>query len=288
MTRSMMRPTQKEPRLPSPLGGPHKLFDGSFIIEFLQPSPELDASVLMRATYVGGHEATKLGKKHPQAPPIHIHFEQSESVIVEAGVVGTTTTYDAIDTIHTTAANHAQTVPRQGLSPPVPSRNADGVTEIPPWTPHNFWPVGPDHPFWSTTDGQQYETSLPNGRNSDTTILVWGHPRTSNGPSTGTLTTDFPPDMDPAFFLALLSLVDAVHGQRLTMSPSLGATLMALQTASGSALLLAPTVWWLGPLRWMVPYAVQVMMEWIRRLCGGKNVVQLVEDAIEREVVRRE
>jgi hypothetical protein len=61
-----MRPTQKEPRIPGPLGGPHTLFDGSFILEFLQPGPDLDASVLMRATYVGGHEATKRGKAHPQ------------------------------------------------------------------------------------------------------------------------------------------------------------------------------------------------------------------------------
>jgi hypothetical protein len=61
-----MRPTQKEPRLPSPLGRPHMLFDGSFINEFLQPGPELDASVLMRATYVGGHELAERGKDHPQ------------------------------------------------------------------------------------------------------------------------------------------------------------------------------------------------------------------------------
>ncbi|KAL3481325.1 hypothetical protein BJX99DRAFT_243668 [Aspergillus californicus] len=283
-----MKPTQKEARLPGPLGGPHKLFDGSFIIEFLQPSPELDASVLMRATYTGSHEATKLGKKHPQAPPLHIHFEQSESVIVEAGMVGLTTTYDAIDTVLTTTGSYPQSIPRPGLSPPLPSRSADGVTEIRPWTPHNFWPVAPDHPFWSTEAGQEYENSLPNGRTSDTTILVWGHPRTANGPPTGKLTTDFPPDMDAAFFLALLALVDAVHGQRMTMSPSLGATLMALQTASGSALLIAPTAWWLGPLRWMVPYSAQVVMEWIRRLFGGENVVRVIEDVIEREVVKRQ
>jgi hypothetical protein len=60
-------PTGQESRLPIPLGGPHQLFDGSFIIEFLQPAPELQATVLMRATYVGDHHTMKLGKQHPQA-----------------------------------------------------------------------------------------------------------------------------------------------------------------------------------------------------------------------------
>ena len=59
-------PTGNEPRLPSPLGGPHVLIEGSFRIEFLKPPEQLDASVLMKATYVGGHELMKLGKKHPQ------------------------------------------------------------------------------------------------------------------------------------------------------------------------------------------------------------------------------
>lgn len=116
------------------------LFDGSFILEFLQPAPELNASFLMRATYKGGHEFMKLGKNHPQAPPLHIHFAQSESFLVVAGAVGTTTTYDVIDTVHTTRSSHNQVVPRQGLSPPVPSRNSRGEIAIPPWTPHNFWP----------------------------------------------------------------------------------------------------------------------------------------------------
>jgi hypothetical protein len=65
-------PTGKEPRLISPLGGPHRLFDDSFIIEFLQPAAELDATVLMRATYVGDHPSMQLGKKHPQVSKQHI------------------------------------------------------------------------------------------------------------------------------------------------------------------------------------------------------------------------
>ena len=67
-------PTGKEPRLPAPLGGPHVLFDGSFIIDILEVPKGLSASVLAKATYVGSHPKTKLGQNHPQSPPLHIHF----------------------------------------------------------------------------------------------------------------------------------------------------------------------------------------------------------------------
>ncbi|KAL2782924.1 hypothetical protein BJX66DRAFT_330943 [Aspergillus keveii] len=163
-----MLPSQKEPRLPVSLGGPHVLYDGSFILEFLQPAPELNASVLMRATYRGGHDLISLGNNHPQAPPLHTHFPQSD-------------------------------------------RDAHGATAISPWTPHRFWPVAPTHPFWSTPEGQQYESSLPNGRNSDTT--------------------------------------------RVAMTPRVFATLFSLQTVSELSMVMVPTAWWLGPLRWRVPWA---------------------------------
>jgi hypothetical protein len=302
-----MQPTTKEPRLPAPLGGPHVLFDGSFILEFLQPAPELNASVLMRATYKGGHELVKLGKKHPQAPPLHIHYAQSESFLVEAGAVGTTTTYDTVDTVHTTKAAHHQVVPRRGLSPPVPSRDANGATAIPPWTPHNFWPyvtsrckdsipnvratnmlyrVAPTHPFWSTPEGEEYERTLPKGRNSDTTVLIWAYPKVSNGSPTGTLVSDFPPDLDAAFFLALLGLVDALSSQRVAMTPLLFATLMSMQTASEMAMVVAPAAWWLGPLRWWVPHIGQSTLERVRKLLGGGHPVKLVEDIIYNVVLK--
>ncbi|PYH85819.1 hypothetical protein BO82DRAFT_361219 [Aspergillus uvarum CBS 121591] len=284
----ILRPTGKEPRLPAPLGGPHKMFDGSFVIEFLQVPADLDATVLMRATYFGGHALTKLGKQHPQAPPLHIHFYQAESFIVESGAAGTTTTYDVIDTIHTTGGAYPQTASRSGGAPPLPARSADGVTVIPPYLPHNFWPVSPDDPFWSTAEGQTYASTLPAGRHTDTTLLIWGHPKTHTGPPTGTFASDFPPDMDAAFFLGMLSLVDAVHGQRLAMSPGLGATLMATQTASGAAMIVAPKAWWLGPLRWAIPWYMQVVLEWTRKVFDRRSVVQLVEDAIAREVVRKQ
>ncbi|KAL2834768.1 hypothetical protein BJY01DRAFT_238989 [Aspergillus pseudoustus] len=266
-----MQPSQKEPRLPGPLGGPH-----------------LNASVLMRATYKGGHDLISLGKNHPQAPPLHIHFSQSESFLVEAGAVGTTTTYDAIDTVHTTGASYHQVVPRQGLSPPVPSRDEHVAVAIPPWTPHKFWPVAPTHPFWSTPDGQQYESSLPNRRNSDTTVLIWAYPKTSIGPPMGALVTDFPPDMDAAFFLALLSLVGAIGTNRVAMTPNVFVTLFSLQTASGLSVIMAPTAWWLGPLRWRVPWAAQIALEKVRELFGGKNVVAVAEDIIHNDIVKRQ
>ncbi|KAL5337268.1 hypothetical protein BJX70DRAFT_370362 [Aspergillus crustosus] len=283
-----MRPSQQEPRLPAPLGGPHTMFGGSFIIEFLQPGPDLDASFLFRATYVGGHEAVKKGKGHPQAPPLHAHLSQSESFIVEAGAVGTSASWGAIDTIHTPTADHVQSVSPSSLSPPIPSRNDEGVTEIVPWMPHNFWPVAPDHPFWSTSEGQQYESSLPNGRNSDTTVLIWGHPNTVKRPSTGTLISAFPPDMDAAFFLALLTLVDVISSKRVPITPAFMAKFMGLQTASGTAMLIFPTAWWLGPLRWAVPWSLQVGLEWTRKLLGGENIVSFVEGVIEEQVVKRQ
>ncbi|UKZ78674.1 hypothetical protein TrVFT333_006420 [Trichoderma virens FT-333] len=193
-----MKPTGKEPPLPGLLGRPHSLFDNSFVIEFLQPPPELDASVLFRATYKGGHEATKLGKQHPQR-------------------------------------------------------------------------------------------SQPKGRSSNTVFLLWGHPRHTTVHSAGAkFPTSFPPDMDAAFFLALLGLVDAVHGQRLTMSPGLGATLMMMQTASESCLILLPKAWWLGSLRWRIPWTAQVMLESIRSIFDRRSPVQIVDDVIESQFVRRQ
>jgi hypothetical protein len=55
-----------------------------------------------------------------QVPPLHLHFEQSETSQVLAGRVGTTNGYSLTDTIWTPA---------------------DPPHEIPPWQPHSFWPV---------------------------------------------------------------------------------------------------------------------------------------------------
>lgn len=101
------------------IAGPIYMYDKSFVIEFLQPHPSRDATVLMRATYIHTHPLCKTGKAHPQSPPLHIHFDQSETFQVLSGKVGTTQTYDAVDRIWTAA---------------------DAPQEVTPWTPHNFWP----------------------------------------------------------------------------------------------------------------------------------------------------
>ncbi len=94
--------------------------------------------------------------------------------------------------------------------------------------------------------------------------------------------------MDAAFFLALLSFVDAIASRRVAMTPSTAARFFGLQTESGLGLLIAPSCWWLGPLRWMIPWSAQCALEWVRKMCGGKDIVNLVEDVIEEHVVKRQ
>ncbi|KAL5045590.1 hypothetical protein BDW71DRAFT_208134 [Aspergillus fruticulosus] len=208
----------------------------------------------MCATCVGGHGLAKRGKDHPQVPLLHLHFTHFESFIVETRAVSTSTAYDVLDTIRTVSTSHSYAAGRSALSPAVPSRTADGG--------------GSDHPFRLTDEGREYGASLPDGRNSDSTILIWGHPRTAAGSPTGKLTSDVPPDMDAAFFLALLASVDAFGSNRVAMAPAMAAQLMSFQMASASALILAPKAWSLGLLRWM-------------------SVVEVVE-IIDKEVVKRE
>ena len=148
--------------------------------------------------------------------------------------------------------------------------------------------ISPEHPFWSTPEGRAQEDSSPKGRDSDAVALIWSYPKTNNKPPTGTLTTDFPPDMDAAFFLAVIAIVDAVQGQRVSMTPGLAATLMAMQTASDSALVVAPTAWWLGPLRRYVPYLTQLALESARKLFDKRGAVQVIEDIIDREIVKKD
>ncbi|KIW22989.1 uncharacterized protein PV07_11225 [Cladophialophora immunda] len=121
------------------IAGPYTLYSGSFILEFLQPRPSRNASVLMRATYKHDHPLCRKGKAHPQSPPLHLHFQQSESFAVLAGEVGTTTTYAQIDTIHT-------------------------AQNTPPMKPHHIAPYMP-HRFWPSPGAQE-----------DSVILLWAHP----------------------------------------------------------------------------------------------------------------
>lgn len=74
-----------------------------------------------------------------QSPPLHLHFQQSESFAVLSGQIGTVSSYSATDTIHTPVTT--------GVSHPY---------EIRPWVPHTFFP-SPD-------------------ATEDTVILAWAHP----------------------------------------------------------------------------------------------------------------
>ncbi|OAP63711.1 hypothetical protein AYL99_02938 [Fonsecaea erecta] len=121
------------------IAGPFALYDGSFVLEFLQPKPSRNASVLMRTTYKHDHPLCKKGKGHPQSPPLHLHFQQYEAFSVLSGEVGTTTTYSRIDTIH-----NAQNTPDSNPH------------HVEPYLPHTFWPS-------------------PNAT-EDSTFLLWAHP----------------------------------------------------------------------------------------------------------------
>ncbi|KAE8548872.1 hypothetical protein EYB25_009255 [Talaromyces marneffei] len=97
---------QKTPLDEPVIGGPFSLFEGSFILEFLQPHPSRDASVLMRATYKHDHPLCEKGAGHPQ------------------GQVSTVKGWSATKRAWT---------------------RGDGGHEIKRWVPHSFQPV-PDSP----------------------------------------------------------------------------------------------------------------------------------------------
>jgi hypothetical protein len=89
----------------------------------------------MRTTYIGPSQAQ--GKSHPQSPPLHLHFNQSESFYVKSGTVGTTDGWDAKDSTWTGESD---------------------VHLIEPWIPHRFWP----HPD-SKEDAAMYLWAHPDG-----------------------------------------------------------------------------------------------------------------------------
>ncbi|ORY18848.1 hypothetical protein BCR34DRAFT_596063 [Clohesyomyces aquaticus] len=91
----------KELEVAKVVSGPFDLFSDSFRIEFLEPPTSLNATVLMRATYFSSSPLIQQGKSHPQSPPLHLHFDQSETFLVVSGSVGTTETWAAKDEVWT-------------------------------------------------------------------------------------------------------------------------------------------------------------------------------------------
>ncbi|KAF3046092.1 hypothetical protein E8E12_011010 [Didymella heteroderae] len=197
------------------ISGPHSLYNDSFTLEFLEPPPALDATVLMRSTYLA--PSNKLGKSHPQAPPLHLHFLQAETFFVTKGIIGTTLGYSTQDQSWKAGSHH----------------------EIAPWTPHCFWP----HP-----DARE-----------DSTVYVWAHPDAGDEA------------MDCLFFENLLRYMSDVCEGKAKLDL---VQVLAMQHASASAPVVFPTAWWLGPLRWWVPWTVQKGIAGVGRLCGYKALMQ--------------
>ncbi|KAI9739841.1 MAG: hypothetical protein M1818_004897 [Claussenomyces sp. TS43310] len=200
------------------ISGPFSLYEGSFILEFLKPDPSRNASVLMRCTYKHDHHLCRKGKGHPQSPPLHLHFNQSESFTVLSGSVGTTHTWSATDHIWTPA---------------------DGIVTIEPWKPHTFW-----------ADGNATE---------DTTILLWAHPDGTED------------DMDRAFFHNILFYVSDLHEGKAKMDPF---QLMLMQHATATAMVWFPRAWFLGPIRWWLPYQIQTAFAGVARLMGKESLIR--------------
>ncbi|KAK5119002.1 hypothetical protein LTR62_000213 [Meristemomyces frigidus] len=196
------------------ISGPFLLFNRSLVVEFLEPKTTTPvSSVVIKVTFKGDHANTKLGKRHPAAPPLHLHFEQSESFVVLSGRIGHTEGYDLIDHIFT---------PK------------DGVNEIRPWLPHNFWPD-------------------PTCTDTDTVVVVWAHPEATPSP------------IHINFFESLFTLLSAKYEAGKTPD-FLQLCLSQHEVASTGVIL--PRVWWLGPLRWWVPWVMQGALAQVARWSG--------------------
>ncbi|PMD30399.1 hypothetical protein L207DRAFT_592524 [Hyaloscypha variabilis F] len=102
------------------ISGPFTLNGGSLILEFLQPHRSRNATVLIRATFKHEHPLCKNGADYPQRPPLHLHFNQSESFEVLQGKMAFVKGYSVTKKVYTPE---------------------DGPLEIKPWVPHSFYPL---------------------------------------------------------------------------------------------------------------------------------------------------
>ena len=159
------------------------------------------------------------------------------------------------------------------------SLTAEGVLLI-------LYSIAPDHPFWSTPAGLAHERASPQGRNTDAVLLIWAHPRINTTPA-GKFSSSFPPDMDAAFFLALLGLVDGMNSKRISMTPGVFGDLIAVQQASEFALVVAPSWKVLGPVRWWLPWALCELTVRVRALLGGKAPELVVEELVDGNDVKK-
>lgn len=132
--------------------------------------------------------------------------------------------------------------------------------------------VGPEDPFWSTPAGKAQEATATNGRHTDTVIVVWSHPRISQADS-GKYDSTFPPDLDAAWFVGVLGLVNDLSAKRTAMSLSTMGLIVALQHESDTAMVMAPNWNILGPLRWGILWMLFGSVTTLRSLYGGESLL---------------
>ncbi|KIM96174.1 hypothetical protein OIDMADRAFT_33556 [Oidiodendron maius Zn] len=127
----------------------------------------------------------------------------------------------------------------------------DGPHEIPPWLPHTFWPAP------SSTE--------------DTVFLLWAHPDNVHQA------------MDRIFFTNLLLYFSDIHEKRVSLNPF---QIMLMQHNSSTTSVWFPTVTWLGPLRWWVPWVVQASFAAVGRLAGMAPVMEKYTSKEDWEMIR--
>ncbi|KAF2103825.1 hypothetical protein NA57DRAFT_50692 [Rhizodiscina lignyota] len=110
-----------------------------------------------------------------------------------------------------------------------------GPVNVRTMVPHSIWPD-------------------PNAT-EDSVLLMWAHP------------TDVPGPMDSLFFKNLFMYVADVDAGEVKMDLL---QIMLMQHVTQSAMVMLPSAWWLGPLRWWIPWQLQRIGAAIARLCGYK------------------
>ncbi|KAJ4297701.1 hypothetical protein N0V90_005596 [Kalmusia sp. IMI 367209] len=104
------------------------------------------------------------------------------------------------------------------------------------------------HTFYPCADAQE-----------DTTIYLWAHPE------------KVPDPMDRLFFQTLLGYISDVYEKKAPMSVL---QIMVTQHASATAMVMFPRAWWLGPLRWWIPWQLQGLAATIGRFFGYKGLIE--------------
>jgi hypothetical protein len=126
----------------------------------------------------------------------------------------------------------------------------------------------------------------PNGRNTDTVILICAHPRINlNG--AGKFNSVFPPDLDAAFFYLTLVMLDGWEAKTIPNNLYTFSLFISVQHESEAALIIAPKWNLLGPVRWYLLWFLFAMISTVRGWLG-KPLREAVDEFIEQEVAKRQ